>query len=199
MNIINKNTIVLFVFFACGCSSKINICGTYKHSTKVGSEIIFINNDSTFHLKSSIPFMEYESKGKWSLINNKIYFKSYDEYKNDYVIVQEIKENRDTSSVIFIDENNNSIPSVALKLNNIWYEADSKGEIKNIIIKKGDLLNVKTILLGKDFDYTIQNDYDSFKTVFKIYSKKNDLIYINELTPKKKTIIIRNIRFKKSN
>jgi hypothetical protein len=193
----NKFKLAIIVIFAYGCSSKSGIYGTYKHSTKVGSEIIEINKDSIFYLKSSIPLMEYESKGKWSVIDNKIYFKSFDEYKNDYVLVKEIEENNNTSSITFIDENNNSIPYVALNINNKWFDADFYGEIKNIDIKKGDLIKIKSILLGKDFEYVIKNNYKSFKVVFKIYSKKNNLIYINEFTPKGKSIIIRNVRFKK--
>ena len=88
MNNLIKYTLVIFLVFFYGCSLKSGIYGTYKHVNKVGSEIIIMNSDSTFHLKSSIPFMEYESKGKWSMINDKIRFKSFDEYKNDYVLVQ---------------------------------------------------------------------------------------------------------------
>lgn len=198
MKLLQKYTILLVLILIFSCSTKTTIHGTYKHLGKVGgSETIEIKNDSTFYFKSTIPFLESESKGKWSIVNNKIHFKSFAEYNNDYVIVQEIEGNHSNSSIIFIDENNNNVPSVVLILNNNFYEADFNGEIKNIKINKGDLMKIKTVILGKDFDYTVKNDFNSYEIVLKIYSKKYNLIFIDELTTVNKLLELRNQKFKK--
>jgi hypothetical protein len=58
-------------------------------------------------------------------------------------------------------------------------------------------LKIKTVVLAKDFDYTVKNDFNTYEIVFKIYSKKYNLIFIDELTPKSKSLKLRNVKFKK--
>ncbi|GGD21313.1 hypothetical protein [Flavobacterium orientale] len=187
----------LILFFSCS-SKKQNIIGVYKHQNKIGTEYFEVYEDSTFYLKSNIPLMEYESSGKWYMYKNRIYLKSYDSYKNDYVIIEELEAKEGRNSILFTDENDAILPNVILNLNDNWYESNFNGEITNLNLNQNDVLKISHIHLSREFDYKVLNEFESYVVKIKVYRKNYTFIYLDdEARFNKNLVLLKSKKFKK--
>lgn len=199
--------IIILSFFLLNFCSTIkdkDITGVYVSKNNLGNELIRLNKDSTFSYKCQLPLLESESKGFWTFNNNLIVLNSYEEFKNDYFEVEELNQDSDFPTIKIVDENNNGITGVNLKINN---------NISNTLIS--DLhgnINDDSINLRKDVNITIYSidlslgngkyfiKNDSIKSlIIKIYRKTNEKKYFfnDSLKLKSEKLFFNDLFFKK--
>ncbi|RYJ43392.1 hypothetical protein [Flavobacterium beibuense] len=110
--------------------------GEYKVSGDYTEGILNLNKDKSFDYKY---FMDVggwccESKGEWRLYKGKLILKSYQEYKEDYILVRE--STNDDPHIELFDEVGALGHSFGVYLEGKYFSADDNGRVdyENIIV-----------------------------------------------------------------
>lgn len=175
---------ILSSVYSCSPLKRENYYGTYEYKWKIASSHLTLK-DSMFDFSYEVPMVSYSSKGTWSIDGRKIILKSYDSYRNNYLIVTEQSGNKDRI-IKLIDSDDQPYEGVDVIINNrIVLKTDDKGEI-NLDLVSEKLINTIAIsyieIKGNNSIYkTIDNQWSSFIIKMipidyeKIYFKKEVL------------------------
>ena len=180
---------VLFIptYFGIGCKSY-EVSGRYKLKAGMVEHDLEISADSTFKLTIVSDLATSHSKGKWSISNKVINFKSYDRYKAVQVIDrQNIADQKDTIKLYFYQVDRKT-PLEQSGIDVFWGSNDeysySPKEGKVILLKKqlrSDSLIISS--WGEKYSFKINSDNNSFTII--VNEKSEDFYYLDSLLIKK--------------
>lgn len=194
--------LILSSLYSCSPLKRENYYGTYEYKWKIASSHLTLK-DSMFDFSYEVPMVSYSSKGTWSIDGRKIILKSYDSYRNNYLIVTEKSEKKDRI-IKLIDANDQPLEDIDIVINNSTVlKTDDKGEI-NLDLVSEKFINTIAIsyieIKGNNSIYkTIDSQLSSF--IIKIIPDDNSKEYFNNeiLRVRNGKIIIDKIKYLKKN
>ncbi len=140
--------IFLIGFLSFVSCSTIKISGIYTYKSNVGQEYFTFNDDGTFFYNCEISMVQSQSSGVWKKNKNKITLLSDNSYKNDLIIVEEDKN--DKNKIIRIEGDSINFKYFEISINNVKFYPDEKGEILlNRPLEKDDRIAVSSVYLSQ--------------------------------------------------
>lgn len=169
---------VSFLLFSCSSISQKNILGSYKYTSKISLGKLFLS-DSIFEYEYEAPLNSYKSKGSWILDNNLIRLKSYDSFKNNYMIIEEKYQEKEGYMQV-LDKYNLPLQNLNIIINDekLIFKTDINGKIdikllNNVPVKS---IKVESIDLSNDHNIYLSTKQKSNVFLIKIipidYEKK---------------------------
>jgi len=179
---IKKIKILIFVniLFCVSCIplNKDKLAGTYEYTGAI-SKGIFVLSENSFKYSYEAPLLYQESEGTWKIHNNHLYLKSNDEYKSDYIEVDETASEK--TYIKIVDNDDIGLGGVTVRLNDASnFLSDINGEIDlNTMANKISKIEIFYIgLSDKENVYAVKN-VSSNKFIIKIIQKHETKLFFD--------------------
>lgn len=173
--------LILSSLYSCSPLKKENFYGTYECKAKIGFGRLILK-DSMFDFSYEVPMVSYSSKGTWSISGRKIILKSYDSYRNNYLIVTELP-NEKNRKIKLIDANEQPLEEINILINNsVVLKTDDQGEINLDFFsdKSINLIEVIYVYLTDDNKIYKAIDTQSSSFVIKTIPVDREKQYFNK-------------------
>lgn len=155
--------LILSSLYSCSPLKRENYYGTYEYKWKIASSHLTLK-DSMFDFSYEVPMVSYSSKGTWSIDGRKIILKSYDSYRNNYLIVTEKSEKKDRI-IKLIDANDQPLEDIDIVINNSTVlKTNNKGEINLDLVNEKLIKNIEISyieIIGDNRIYKTENSQSS--------------------------------------
>ncbi|MGV7106197.1 hypothetical protein [Flavobacterium sp. U410] len=188
-------------FFSCGSLTKDDVYGNYEYNSKISKGSLVLSKDY-FEYSYEAPMESYESKGNWSFNNNRLLLKSYENYKNNFIIVEEVLD-ENKRFVRLIDDTDAPIIGATVIINSdLIFQTNEFGEINLKDNKINNILKIEVELIDllKEDRVYIPNDKISKSFIIKDIPKDYKKVFFNDsMRIDKNKVIIFNQEYIKNN
>lgn len=191
---------ILFVLFSCSSMNQNSILGSYKYSSKISFGKLILS-DNIFEYEYNVSLNSFKSKGTWTFDGNLLVLRSYDFFKNNYMIVEEKKQ--EESYVQILDRYNLPLQNLNIVINSeLIFKTDVNGKVNikslnGISIKS---IKVESIDLSKDNNIYFSAEKNSTLFLIKIIPIDYEKRFFNNesFVVKNNKVIIDNQKYVKT-
>lgn len=173
--------LILSSLYSCSPLKKENYYGTYECWAEIGFGRLILK-DSMFDFSYEAHLSNLKSKGTWSVDGHKIILNSYNSYRNNYLIVTELHDEKNRKIKI-IDANDQPLEDVDIVINDSTVlKTNNKGEINLDLVNEKLIKNIEISyieIIGDNRIYKTENSQSS-SFIIKIIPIDYEKIYFKK-------------------